>query len=185
MHPADVADLVLDQYQRLVDRLSELREMGAGELTLEGDHHIYLQLDHTGYKTEALALPTGLHAAGDRGVLLRNWNVPVLGTGTSTVLVLCVDAEQYNRVPPRVELLNTERQSMPLAEWPAGRKRGGIVEEHPNLGRPFFCRPGTYGYHTHPAHVDDPWAKHREGLNLDEFVVRLVADLHHDYISRR
>lgn len=182
MHPLDIADLVAESFEHLDARIEGIDE-GIVSSELERDFHIYLTLTHTAHKVATETLPTGILVPG--GAMSRKHSVPVLGTRLERTVVLHADAERYNMEPAKVELLNELREPMPLELWPAGLERGGIVREHPTLDRPFFCRPGTYGYHTHPAHQDNPWAKHREGLSLNELLVGIAVDLRNEYIRRR
>jgi hypothetical protein len=97
-------------------------------------------------------------------------------------LILRTRCDDWDGRPPEIDLLDANRAE--LTEWPKDTTGRGIVHNHPDYTRPFFCRPGTREYHTHPVHKDDPWDKHREGATLAGIIVGLLDDLANRWTMR-
>jgi hypothetical protein len=184
VHPGDVAAYVAESVAELRSRLARYLELGVAGVLLSED----TSLDVTFTKRERALVQTTLpstlldSAGGNVGVV---YVVPDLGSpGVSRTLILHMDLSNYDGDPPTAELWLPERVPLPPDEWPV-LGNGGIVREHPEFHRPFFCRRGLREYHSHPQHEDDPWDLYREALPLHALVVELLDDLQHRWIGRQ
>jgi len=173
MHPDDVA--------RHVDAsVDVLRDAVQPDLPI-----VDIELDGTQlrvrYEVELLA---STPAAAGPGVLVGNqivgtvFNVPILGSRRREQLILTLDVTDFDSQPPTAELLAADGTPLPPERWPRDVEGQGIVPDHPLWRRrPFFCRPGTREFHTHPQHEDEPWDAYREGMSLSNIVLSLIRDL--------
>lgn len=102
---------------------------------------------------------------------------------TTVERVLLFNLDGYDAQPPTAELLDENREPLPAHAWPREFGPQGIVRDHPDYHRPFFCRRGLREYHSHFQHEDDPWDCHREGLALSTVVIELLHDLRSRWVS--
>jgi hypothetical protein len=174
MHPDDVArhiDASVDALRAAVGAQSDTAvtkiELDSPEL-----HIHYVVETHESQLAQGAGLVVGNRFVG------QVFNAPIFGSARSEEFVLALDLTDYDSQPPTAELLQTDGTSLPRERWPKDIQGGGIVPDHPDWRhRPFFCRPGTREYHSHPQHEDDPWDRHREGMSLSNFVLSLIHDL--------
>jgi hypothetical protein len=169
MHPDDVAALVADEFGDLERALQARGDPSVGAARLVEATLITVELSTRAYESETvgsgLLLPGGMQTAR---------RVPILGTRRRD-LMLVVRCDGWDGRPPEFDL--RLRDGATLEQWPKGTTNGGIAIGHPNYRRPFFCRPGTREFHTHPVHADDPWDKYREGYSLSGITLGLLEDL--------
>lgn len=112
-----------------------------------------------------LAPLSGIFTRNSR-ILVNSMEFPFLDVTFehSSPLRLRMRADQWNELPPSVELLdaagNPNATPMP----------GGIFNPsaHPNTGMPFVCMRGTLEYHTHPSHTQEVWDQYKgtDGMDL-------------------
>jgi hypothetical protein len=184
VHPADVAEHVAASVEVLLEELQHYPDLGVVEPVLEHETDLYIRFVKTERALVECAVNTGLLSARGGGTALL-YRVPDLGKPpTQRELILRMDLTDYDGQPPTAELLLPDRTTLPAAEWPKAVGNQGIVREHPDYGRPFFCRRGLREYHSHPQHADDPWDRHREGLSLAALVIELLGDLRGRWICR-
>lgn len=88
------------------------------------------------------------------------------------------DARLFDLEPPKVYFCDDAGNSVQFADCPQGVN--GLHNSHPNpdIQRPFFCTPGTYEYHLHGSHINDPWDQHRNSMPLAEIVRRVLRRIH-------
>ncbi|ABE37273.1 hypothetical protein RPD_0033 [Rhodopseudomonas palustris BisB5] len=81
--------------------------------------------------------------------------------------------DDWDEIPPSIELLNKEGQPLATAPPNVGNVFNGST--HPNTGRPFVCMRGAREYHTHGSHTSDLWDNYRgqSGMDLGGIVVQL------------
>lgn len=184
MHPADVAEHVAESVDVLRDRLRVRPELANGDPVLEADIRLYVGFDKIDRELVAHAVDTGLLTPGGQRAALVH-QVPLLGAPpTVRPLVLHMDLTDFDGQPPTAELLLPDRTPLPPEQWPKAIGGQGIVRDHKDYGRPFFCRRGLREYHSHPQHEDDPWDRHREHLALDALVIELLDGLRNKWIGR-
>lgn len=185
MHPADVAEYVTESVEVLRDRLRQYPELAAGDPILEDATRLYIPFAKTDRKLVAEAVPSTLVLPNGQPTAAI-YQVPLLGAPPVTRnLVLHMDLTDYDGQPPTAELLRADRTPLPADEWPKSLVERGIVRDHKDYPRPFFCRRGLREYHSHPEHEDDPWDRHREELPLHALVIELLATLRDTWIGRR
>lgn len=179
MHPTEtrpyVVKVVEDLRQRLVDR-ADLRVVDV-DLDLGAAPGAYIAFDHESYTTTEVVERSRLLLSGGQEIR-RHVRVPLLGRGHRVRrLVLHLGLDSYDLLPPTANLLTDQREPLRPEEWPKSFDGRGIVNDHPQYGRPFFCRRGVREYHEHPQHEDDPWVRYRNGLPLHAIVIELLRDL--------
>jgi hypothetical protein len=174
MHPDDVVRHVDASVDALRNAVAVQPDLPIVDIELEG-----IQL-RVRYEVELLA---SAPAAGP-GVIVGNefvgpvFNVPILGTRHREQFILELDLTDFDSQPPTAELLAPDQTPLPRNRWPRDTDGQGIVPDHPLWrDRPFFCRPGTREFHTHPQHEDEPWDSYREGMSLSSIVLSLIRDL--------
>jgi len=97
---------------------------------------------------------------------LRRWHILasdfpvfdlVFGHETRPPLRLRLACDNWNELPPSIELLDREGSSLlsPPRD-PAGIFNPG---PHPATKKPFICMRGSREYHNHSSHVQDHWDK--------------------------
>lgn len=71
-----------------------------------------------------------------------------------------MDCSDWDERPPSIELLTPEGSALPTNEVPAGT---GVYNQSPHKStqKPFVCMRGSFEYHTHPSHINDPWSQFR------------------------
>lgn len=182
MHPQDVAAHVSEGVDVLADKLASMPSLG-GPPRLEGT-----SLTVPFIKED---LPLVDHALGTSLVLPNGQTlghvhrVPLLGQArVRRELVLSLDVTNFDSQPPTAELLLPDGSPLPPGDWPKSIAGEGIVPNHKDYNRPFFCRRGLREYHSHPQHEDNPWDKYRETLALHQIVIELLHDLQHTWIGR-
>ena len=103
--------------------------------------------------------------------------------------------DHYNTAPPNLTVRHptTNAPTTDLQFWPPtlaapsvlfentpttngqrrvlGRVKGAA--RHPEHNGPFVCLPGLKDFHSHPKHIDQPWAAYRNTLTLD----KILSDL--------
>lgn len=176
MHPQDVARHLADSVQALRDAVAQQRGSPIEAITLEG------ACVRTRFGVETLqsqAVPRGLAVSVAPGMVQQAMmNVPILGTRQRETRVLMMDCEDWDSQPPTATLELADGSPLPRERWPRDPEGQGIVADHPLFGdRPFFCRPGTREFHSHPQHDDEPWDRYREGMTLSGLVLALIEDL--------
>lgn len=175
MHPDDVAVYVRKSVTELEEQLRGRDDLGVSSVRLLDDETLLINFTKTQWA-----------AAGVR----RTYTDPYTHQTSEHVdptidlsrhrrldLVLSMNLARYDFDPPTAELVRPDLTPLPVSEWPKTLGQRGIVDEHPDYSRPFFCRRGFREYHTHFQHEDDPWDKHREGLALHSLVIELLDDL--------
>ena len=175
MHPDDVAEHVADsvaELQRQIETRPDLAVTSVGlvapfDLRIAFEKKVWPVLMHQHRNVDGYTGEVTVHAAPY-----------VQLTAPSTVQrILRCELDDYDLRPPTAELLDADGRPLPADQWPREIGRQGIVRDHPDYKRPFFCRRGLREYHSHFQHEDDPWDRHREGLALHSVVVELLADL--------
>ncbi|MGI5180132.1 hypothetical protein ACQEVZ_27780 [Dactylosporangium sp. CA-152071] len=185
MHPADVAEYVTESVEVLRDRLRQHPGLTADEPVLEDATRLYIPFAKTDRQLVAQAVLSTLVLPGGQPTAFV-FQVPLLGAPPATRnLVLHMDLTDYDGQPPTAELLRVDRTPLPPGEWPKSLVERGIVRDHKNYARPFFCRRGLREYHSHPEHEDDPWDRHREELPLHALVIELLVALRDTWIGIR
>jgi len=175
VHPGDVArhiDESVDALRNAVDRLPASSIIGIEHHGV--DLHVHYEADVSA-STVGTAAPDLLIGHQLGGTM---YNVPIIGSRRREQFILALDLTDFDSQPPTAELLSDDRTPLPRARWPRDPEGQGIVPNHrlwPH--RPFFCRPGTREFHTHPQHEDEPWDAYREGMSLTGVVLPLVHDL--------
>lgn len=97
------------------------------------------------------------------------------------MVYVCIglDYVNFDVEPPSLTFIDpVTRTPMPPFSVPMQLDDTGqpvtLLVNHPELGRPFLCLPGTWEYHTHPQHDGDPWlGPHRA---LSEGHLAVIAD---------
>jgi hypothetical protein len=174
MHPEEVAALVAVEFGDLRGRLQERSDGRIRRVDLPAPTLITVEFSARVYASELVAVPgVLLPAAG--GFQQPARRVPILGAVEETPLTLVVSCDGWDGRPPECDLRRPDGSEP--QDWPKGTTNGGIAHGHPSYPRPFFCRPGTREFHTHPVHEDEPWDKYREGYTLDGIVGGLLEDL--------
>lgn len=182
MHPRDVAEHVQASVAAVSDRLARRKELGVSAVDLEGDTDLFVHFTSTVW---SLGVAQARHVNAEGRVTISNSIGVDLSARQRVERVLHFGLEDYDSQPPTANLLDTHRHLLPLASWPKDdRGVAGVVAEHPEFRRPFFCRPGLREYHTHFQHEDDPWDRHREGLALHETVIGLLDDFRLRWVLR-
>ncbi|MGD0454704.1 MAG: putative metal-binding protein [Solirubrobacteraceae bacterium] len=173
MHPQEVAALVAAEFGDLRERIAARPDARVRRAELREPTLIAVEFVARVYQSEVVGegvivpVPGGFQQAGRR--------VPILGAVEETPLTLLVNCENWDGQPPECDLRRPDGSE--LQDWPKDPMGQGIVRGHPIYTRPFFCRPGTREYHSHPVHEDDPWDRYREGYTLDGIVAGLLEDL--------
>lgn len=176
MHPQDVARHLADSVQVLRDAVAQQPGSPIEDITLDG---VTLRTRFAVETSQSQLVPRGPAIAVGPGMLQQQtMNIPILGTRQRQTRVLAMDCEDWDSQPPTATLELADRSPLPREHWPRDPDGQGIVADHPLFGdRPFFCRPGTREFHSHPQHEDQPWDRYREGMTLSAIVLGLIADL--------
>lgn len=173
MHPRDVAEHVQASVAAVSERLACRPELGVAAVDLEDDTDLFVRFTSTVW---SLGMAQARHV-DDRGRVMVTNTVGVdLSARQRVERVLHFGLDDYDSQPPTANLLDAGRRPLPFPSWPKEQGVAGVVPEHPEFRRPFFCRPGLREYHRHFQHEDDPWDRHREGLALHETVIGLLDD---------
>lgn len=112
--------------------------------------------------------------AASYGLTLNSRTFPVLDVSInhSRPLRLRMIADNWDDVPPSIELLNPDGSTL------SGQIPGGIFHPgpHPSTGRPFVCMRGTREFHTHPSHLNESWSQYRgmDGMELIGILLQIV-----------
>ena len=185
MHPADVAEHVAYSVDVLRNRLDSRSDLASAKPVLDDHVHLYIPFEKVERQLVSQAVGTGFVLPGGQANAAFVHEVPLLGAQpTKRPLLLYMDLEDYDGQPPTAELLQPDRTPLPAALWPRAIGGVGIVANHRDYNRPFFCRRGLRDYHSHPQHEDDPWDRHREELTLADLVIELLVDLRSKWIGR-
>jgi hypothetical protein len=91
------------------------------------------------------------------------------GTNVGDAIVR-LDGRNYDSAPFSVTVVEETGGIADRAKWP-GTLFHGL---HPALGRGFVCIRGTFEYHCHPSHLQDPWATYRATLRLPRLLDHLA-----------
>jgi len=176
VHPQDVAQHLSASVQVLRDAVAGQQGSPIDDITLDGVH---LRTRFVVETLQSQAVPRGLAVAVAPGMLQQaTMNIPILGTRQRETRVLMMDCEDWDSQPPTATLELADGSPLPRDRWPRDPEGQGIVADHPLFGdRPFFCRPGTREFHSHPQHEDHPWDRYREGTTLSAIVLGLIVDL--------
>jgi hypothetical protein len=156
VHPDDVAEYVVEEVERTRQRLAARADLNVASVDLEDDVQLYVAF-----------------AGVD------------LSQSSRRRLVAHLDCTDFDGQPPTAELMLPDRTPLPPGQWPKDLIEQGIVQNHPDFKRPFFCRPGFREFHTHPQHEDEPWDKYRESITLEHVVIDLLDDLVHRWVLTR
>jgi hypothetical protein len=173
MHPRKVAELVGLEFGDLQRQLADRADHRVRSVELRTPTLIAVEFVARVHESELVG--HGLARPADGGFVQAAMRVPILGATSDTTLLLSVNCENWDGDPPECDLRRPDGGE--LADWPKGTTNGGIARGHPRYTRPFFCRPGTREYHSHPVHEDDPWDKYREAYTLDGIIGGLLEDL--------
>lgn len=177
MHPSLVRAFVEANVEDLRTRLGGRPDLKTGELTLDLDSlTLNVPFDHTEHDTEVVDATSPFVLPGGRRIA-RQQRVPILGRSRVRHLTLHMALDGFDLVPPTADLLGEDGEPLAAGEWPTSFAGGGIVQDHPIYGRPFFCRRGLREFHEHEQHEDDPWVRWRDALPLHAIVVELLGDL--------
>jgi hypothetical protein len=178
VHPADVAVFVADRVEDLRSAVATYPELGVTRISLEDSVQLYINFIKEDRQVVQQAVLSGVVGArGDQ--LSRIFEVPLIGAPRATrELILHMDCTDFDSLPPSANLLLPDRTQLPDDQWPA-LGPGGIIRGHRDYNRPVFCRRGLREYHSHFQHEDDPWDRHREGLQLTAIALGLLDALKH------
>lgn len=86
------------------------------------------------------------------------------------VKLLC---DEWDDLPPSISLLNSDGEFLTtLQPNPTGVFNPSA---HDRTGRPFVCSPGSREFHTHPGHLNEPWAqfKGKPDFSLGAILIKL------------
>jgi hypothetical protein len=180
VHPQDVADLVNEEVVELQQQLDDHHDLRVRELARPHATEIMITFGAKAYASQVVS--QGLIVPGAGGFQQQAHRVPILGQTVERDLILRVRCDNWDGDAAEFDLLDAGEAQ--LADWPKDTTGRGIVHNHPDYARPFFCRPGTREYHSHPVHKDDPWDKHREGATLAGITVGLLNDLANRWTMR-
>ncbi|HEU5377642.1 MAG TPA: hypothetical protein VFV38_19635 [Ktedonobacteraceae bacterium] len=110
-------------------------------------------------------------------------SVPLLDRRQETSIVLALGCDNYDTDPPSLTFLaNWEAtQELPFPSWPKG---AGVVQQHPETGKPFLCRPGLREFHTHFQHGDEPWDKYRGRVRPRDLLLSIAEGLRSKQVFR-
>lgn len=91
--------------------------------------------------------------------------IPILGQRRTAPIVAVLDCSNYDTDAPSFTFATNwdATEELSFQAWPKGP---GMVDHHYKTGKPFLCRPGTYEFHSHIQHLDEPWDKYRGHLRL-------------------
>ncbi|NNM47031.1 putative metal-binding protein [Knoellia koreensis] len=187
MHPVDVAEHVAHGVAELRRYLREYPTLAVGEPELQTATDLLVRFEKVDRTLVRQAVPSTLLRGGpgpEQVAFIHE--VPLVEAEPRTrQLVLHLNFDDYDGQPPSAELRHPDLTPLAPNEWPkALNGPRGIIRNHPDYQRPFFCRRGLREYHSHPQHQDDPWDKHREELRLDALVLELLVDLKTRWIGR-
>jgi hypothetical protein len=174
VHPDDVADHVASSVEELVRQVARRPDLNVTRIDLEGPD-LRVHFDKKVWATFVQARRNVDAYTGEVTVHGQPY-VDLRPPGTVQQVLLC-RLDGYDAQPPTAELLDADGRPLPSDRWPREIGQQGIVRDHPDFGRPFFCRRGLREYHSHFQHEDDPWDRHREGLALHTIVIELLDDL--------
>jgi hypothetical protein len=183
MHPADVAEYVLGEVAELRRSLQGMPELGVGAVELEDDVDLYIGFRKVDRPRLEVAVLPGLLGPGGNPMQVGHQAID-LSQKRERELILYMNCEDLDGVPPSAELLLPDRTPLPPPEWPQDLSRQGLAHGHPEYERPFFCRRGLREYHSHPGHEEDPWDVHREAVSLHVIALELLDDLHKRWTLR-
>ncbi|MEO7572381.1 MAG: hypothetical protein ABIX10_08080 [Acidimicrobiales bacterium] len=177
MHPSLVRSHVVQSVADLRARLEDDGDHGVTEVRLDAESlKLDITFDHDEHETELVAARSTL-LLPDGSPLTRPQRIPIIGRSRIRRLVLHLELDSYDLLPPIATLRRESGDPLPAEEWPTSFAGGGIVNDHPIYHRPFFCRRGLREYHSHEQHEDDSWAAWRDALPLHVVVVELLTDL--------
>lgn len=88
-------------------------------------------------------------------------------------------ANDWNELPPSVELLRENGEFLQVNQTPAHQIFN--ANAHDRTGRPFVCMVGTLEYHTHSSHTNDLWENYRNQSNRG--LVDLLSQLWHGWLK--
>jgi hypothetical protein len=177
LHPDDVAEHVAEQVQDLRARLESGPEIGVRAVELDAGTTLSIRLVKLERSLIRHAVSSPLIVPGAAEVRAV-YDVPDLGAKPQErELILRAGCDDFDGEPPTAELLLPDGTGLPADQWPREIANGGIVRDHPEYERPFFCRPGLREFHSHPQHEDQPWDRFRESMPLRSIVIGLLIDL--------
>ena len=183
MHPEDVAQFVAESAERLRDVLGANPDLAVGPIELRDRTRLFVPYTAQIRESATAERMRLAPAAGIEMALTRS--VPIIGSARPVARILYLGCTNWDGDPPFVDLLDEQEQKLPREQWPKDPDQQGIVHGHPRFGPgPFFCRPGTLQFHTHPQHEDEPWDRFRPTMPLDQIVVELLRDLTSRWILR-
>jgi hypothetical protein len=83
-------------------------------------------------------------------------------------------ADNWDELPPSIDLLNLDGSAMPSGSIPGGVFNPG---PHPNTNRPFVCMRGSREFHTHAGHQQERWEHYRgqAGMGLVGILLQLAG----------
>jgi hypothetical protein len=183
VHPDDVAEYVLSEVEELRRTIAETPQLNVLEVKLEDRTELFLRfrkVDHA--RIEAITVP-GLIAPNQQPIGIPTAAID-LSQKSERELVLQMNCEDLDGVPPTAELRQEDLTPLSPEEWPQGLTREGMAQGHPEYQRPFFCRRGLREYHSHPGHQDDPWDKYRESVSLHVIAIELLGELQSRWTMR-
>lgn len=183
MHPADVAELLVDEFKRLADEIEAHPELRAQAPVFAAGPPPVITIALTKVERPMIAaqVPMGVLGPGG-GQLLMNMGAIDLSRCSERELVLELGCDRYDGLPPTAQLLAPDGTQLPAEQWPTDPAGTGIVDGHPDYSRKFFCRRGLREFHSHPQHEDEPWDTFREALRLPAVALGLLADLQNRFI---
>lgn len=175
MHPADVQIYVNDCVEEVGTQIERRPDLKVQSVDLVNNVDLYVHFTKTRWGLAGISRKYRDPFTRQETQLQEL----TLDLGQRQVLNLALkfNLENFDYDPPTAELVDAQRNPLPANAWPKTLGRQGIVAEHPQFARPFFCRRGLREYHTHFQHEDDPWDLHREGLALHTIVIELLDDL--------
>lgn len=181
MHPDDVADYVVEQVDWVRERLADHPELRVSAVELEDDVKLYITFTKIERPRVSAITPPRLLGPGKAPIAFQYTGIDLSRT-TERELMLHCDCGDFDGQPPTAALMRPDRTPLPADQWPKDLTGQGIVHDHPDYRRPFFCRPGLREFHTHPQHEDQPWDRYRESMSLSRIIIPLLDDLQHRWM---
>jgi hypothetical protein len=180
VHPGDVAEYLESQLADLRAQIDAEPDLGVSEFEFSAsDWRLKIRFVKRERSIVRVGVPSEL--VGPGGAQVQGiFEAPDLGApARERELILSMNCQNLDGQPPSAELLTADGAPLPAGEWPREMGNQGIVRQgHPDVDRPFFCRPGLREYHSHPQHEDEPWDAYREAWPLTKTAMQLLWDLH-------
>lgn len=91
--------------------------------------------------------------------------------GQGHLAYLRLDGNGFDGQPFGVDVVDEDRQPLPMEQWPSGLAHS----IHPIHHRPWVCVRGTAEYFTYPGHHMERWDTYRTRIRLPQLLAHLLA----------